>query len=82
MFVIIKSYVKRKLIYLFLKITTYILTKVAYLIFVFDVVILNRVSDVKSAGPEDKTTGCRAFLIHDTYNINNVKSKYDTYQLF
>ena len=36
--------------------------------------ILKRVSDVKSAGPEDNITGCRAFLIQDTYNDDaNVK---------
>ena len=36
--------------------------------------MLKRVSDVKSAGPEDNMTGCRAFLIQDTYNDEvNVK---------
>ena len=36
--------------------------------------MLKRVSDVKSAGPEDNITGCRAFLIQDTYNDDaNVK---------
>ena len=39
-----------------------------YVVFVLDVVMLKRVSDVKSAGPEDNITGCRAFLIQDTYN--------------
>ena len=48
------------------KLSTSLYIPVTYVVFVFDVVILNRVSDVKRAGPEDKTTGCRAFLIQDT----------------
>ena len=37
-----------------------------YLVFDFDVVMLNRVSDVNSAEPDDNTTGWRAFRIQDT----------------
>ena len=39
---------------------------VQYLALEFDVVILKRLSDVKSAEPDVNTTGWRAFRIHDT----------------